>query len=77
MTTTSLYIDNMRGDYSLQTIKELLYQSGFTALSISIGKVKISRKPLTHNDIIKIRQRLKNKGYKLLSVCETTWPDRF
>jgi len=74
MTTTSLYIGKMTSTDSMQTIKQLLNEAGFATLSISIGKVRVSAKPISKDDIIRIKHKLSRKGFKLLSISETTWP---
>jgi len=73
MTTTYLQIPHMIGDRNIDAVRNLLKSIGITPISLHDGEVKIGWKDLSQNDLSKIKSTLSTRGYKLDSICQTTW----
>ena len=65
----------MKDNRSIDVVEATLDQAGYHPALVFPGKAKISGSALKHKDIIQIKKCLKQKGFNLLSLSETTWKD--
>lgn len=66
----------MEDSSSLDTIEILLRKAGYHVVNVWPGKAKISGKALSYEDVRLLKKRIEKNGFRLLSVRDTTWPDR-
>lgn len=70
MTTTFLNITNMKNQRSVHAVETTLEKTGFHPVMVFEGRAKITGKALSYKDIIRIKKRLMQKGFNLLSLSE-------
>lgn len=76
MTTTILTIQNLKGLRRRRTVKSILRKAGYHVIDVLPGKAKISGNSLSLEEVGCLKRRIGNNGFHLVSVCDTTWPEK-